>query len=146
LPNTFPDIFGRSKVLTLSAPSAGADFALTTVPGNVLWQVDSIFATLTTSGTAANRFPTLYFQDATHFISKVMQGVIIASQTCDLTWCVNATQVLPVSLGYKAGLSFSPQTPLFEGYKFGITTIGIDAADQWSAGYVKVREWLNPHG
>jgi hypothetical protein len=146
LPSIFPDWFGRARVIVLTQPAAGADYAVTVVPNNVIWVPDALLGTLTTAVAAANRYPTLYLQDnASHpFISSV-QGAIVASQVTACDWYQNATQFLPVNNSYLFGVCGIPLVAMPEGYKIYIITVNIQAADQWSAGALKVREWLNPH-
>jgi hypothetical protein len=128
-----------------SNPAAGADF-IVSVPVNAHWKVRSLAATLTTSATVANRQPSINVSDLTGVKFRGFPLQNIAASTVALISAYPATPYtsvvatdftlpLPPDL-YMTG---APATS----DNINSVTVGIQAADQWSAIRLLVEEWLD---
>ncbi len=118
-------------VKPLPSPAAGADWQAT-VPGGYRWRLKSITALLTAAVAVANRIATLWVSDGTNPLVYLPTNLtVVASTAVRFTF-------MPVEAPYnQVGppiqcVSALPGFWLPSGYAFGVTTQGIQAADQWS--------------
>jgi hypothetical protein len=119
------------RVLPQANPAAGTDFKIT-VPGQSVWQLYALTATLTTSATVANRTPALNITDGTSIVTQVAPGVALtATLTTVVSWLAEgpglATSIVGGVLNAKV-----PPTILQPGWTVGPVTGLIDTTDQWS--------------
>jgi len=132
---------GRLRTVVGSTPAAGADIA-ETVPNNVRWRLLCLFATLVTSAAGGNRAITLGFDDGANVFSENSatsgQGV---STTTSYSFSDNGgfqqSGVNPWNVAIPANLL------LANSYRIRTFTVGIQAADQWSAPKYLVQEWVS---
>lgn len=128
----------------VSSPAAGADWSFVPAGGDKT-KLLAITAKLVTSGTASNRQPSLQITDETGnlLVSDVSTAAQPASVTGIWSWRSGASQYG----GNITGTAFSASAPDFwlpAGAKVGLSTAGIEAADQWStivASYLACSEW-----
>lgn len=120
----------RSRIVQgVSNPAAGADWSQS-VPGSHLWTVRAVTATLATSAVVANRQARLILGDGTNtFATLTAPAVQAASLTHVYTWAIGVT---PVALGLQQ-LSAMAILDLPVGWTIGVSTLALDAGDQWSA-------------
>jgi hypothetical protein len=133
---------GFQRTVQQANPGAGADWTLT-VPASVRWQLQTVFALLTTSAAAANRLPRLIIDDG---VNIIWQSPAQVNETASLAWGNN--------WGAGAG-SFAAADPnnvqqalpndlfLLAGWRVRVLTANIQAGDQWSAISIAVRSWID---
>lgn len=137
---------GEEIVFILASPSAGADYAIQTVPGTVRWRLRGLTGQLATAIAAASRVPALYKDNgaaANRFQVDAVWTFIPASTTDLISWGIgsmsaggNANQtVMSVALS---------DAVLDGGDRFYVLTSNIQGADQWAAGAYTVDEWAVP--
>lgn len=131
---------GLRRAVPVPAPAAGADWIIN-VPGGVEWFPLSIFATLTTSATVANRDPqlTVVYDGLTVFQGHNIQN-ITASQVKNFTWTHNVTTPSAAPAG-NSWLYPGPRFNIAQGGTLGTVTVALSAADQWSNITVLVEEY-----
>lgn len=120
----------RSRIVQgVASPAAGADWSQT-VPASHLWQLLTVTATLTTSAVAGNRQARLALGDGTNpFAVLTAPAVQAASLAHVYTWAVGMT---PLALGLQQ-LQALPPIALGNGWTISVSTLALDAGDQWSA-------------
>lgn len=120
-------------------PAAGAGWSYQ-VPAGEIHKLVSVFATLATSIAAPTRVPLLTYGDGSvNYLQLPAQAAIAASLTTTLAWA-------PVGFGSNANnaqLQPLPDVDLQEGEQLQLITTNLDAADQWSAIFVRaiVTQW-----
>lgn len=120
-------------------PPAGADFAIT-VPGRATWELIALRAVLVVDATVATRAVHLMLDDGTRVYCEVPQSrTQIASETWTYTWARD--------LGYAANdttafaqLLGIPSIALPPGHRIRASTANLQAADNWAAPVLLVRE------
>lgn len=133
---------GEEVTVSLAAPAAGADYADKTVPAATKWRVESVFGTLTTSAAVADRQPRiLYRTGGTTVGTHGPQVAHPASTTA--SWMFGRDLTLSSVLLKTPTVPITPRQ-LPAGTVVRLTTLNIDAADQWSAGTLVVRAWAVP--
>jgi hypothetical protein len=133
-----------TREITVANPGAGVDWT-TTVPAGVLWQVQSIIATMTTSATVANRVLQYTADDS---------ATVVARTATSTNQSASTTGVLSASVGLQNVANFPGSTlfastglwsdTLLPAFRIASNTINIQAADQWSAIRIMVSETINP--
>jgi hypothetical protein len=122
-------------------PAAGADWTLTALPGQRL-AVKSFSATFAAAVAAASRNITVIVDDG---VNIVWQDDLNVAVTASQTVSVNATQtnvttgIVPTTLF----VVLPPGLILMPGWRLRASTANIQGADQWSAIWFNVEEWLN---
>jgi hypothetical protein len=133
---------GFQRTVQQANPAAGVDWTVT-VPAGVRWQLQSIFAVLTTSAAAANRLPRIQIDDGVNVIFAVPAAV---NETASLAW-LNSW-----GAGAGAGAFVDPNAIalalpndlyLLAGWRVRVVTANIQAADQWSQINLAVRSWID---
>ena len=133
-PGMLYSIFGTTPAVTTDWTQV--------VPTGAVWRVRGIRANLTTSAVAGNRQVLFWFDDgATTFFHCHAQntqgpGTSITYHgvpAIPYTAVINITQ--PVFL--------PPEVLLFEGWRFGVVTVGMQAGDQWGQPHFLIEEELN---
>lgn len=133
-----------SKTVLVSAPAAGADWSIA-VPGAVVWQVEAVTAILTTSATVANRLPRLRLGDGSNtFCEIVPQSNQAASIAGRYSYArgLSAGPAVGAANGQNVAL---PKLAMLPAWTLTMSTLNIDATDQWSGIVLDVVE-LSPHG
>jgi len=127
----------------LPQPAAGSDYAAITVPAGVRWRFVAERGTLVTSGTAANRNPTVNMQNSG---SKMLAASgSIPPQTASLTsyWTFGPELLSNQTLTTYNNVTFAALT-LISGDTINFSTLNIQATDQWNAGNIRTEEWAMP--
>ncbi len=130
------------RTIAVPQPAAGANPATQTVPAGKVWRLRSIFGLLTTSAAVANRIPAVKITDGTNTIAILEGGsgaVTAASSSAGYTWGMG----LAAAGGFTGGRNCSnalPDLRLLPGYTVQITTLSIDAADQWTGVSMVIEE------
>lgn len=132
---------GRIYRVQNAAPGAGIEFTVV-VPLGIRWKVLSVFATLTTSATVANRQVQIqYRNNATAIFAEVNANANIPATTV-----ANITGAMAEP--YNTLITTSVQIPLpmdmiLEGTdQIHSNTINLQAGDVWSNQFVAVEEWI----
>ncbi len=132
---------GAIRSIVGTAPGLGAEI-LETVPTGARWEVISFQATLTTSGVAGNRTPTLKIDDGVNIFFRVS---ISQNETSGATWFNNFSEDIPVTVD-AGNKMFTVPIPsvigLIAGSRIGTSTAGLLAGDQYAAPVYLVRERL----
>jgi hypothetical protein len=134
------------RAVPITAPAAGADVVVT-VPGGVIWLVQSFIGTLTTSAVVATRAPALLVDDSTVTTMRLPAAATqAASLIVTYTWAdVNPVSAAPVGAGTMSSLPVDLIVPA--GWRLRTSTLNIDVSDTWTSVAVMVEEVLaQPHG
>jgi hypothetical protein len=124
------------RTVKSAVPAAGAE-ATIQVPGDKLWRVESVLATLVTSATVANRTARLVISDSDGTFRAIPAATDqAASATSIYQWLPLAT---PYVKGTYQLAQFVPLT-LQPGDTLATLTASIDATDAWSALTLRVVE------
>jgi hypothetical protein len=126
-------------VTTAGDPAAGAE-ATVTVPGRARWELLSFLVTLVTDATVVNRAVQLVADDATTiYVRQPTPAVQAASLTVNYDFLG--------SLGYSladavSGLQVigTPPLTLYPGHRIRTSTLNLQAADNYGAPVLLVRE------
>lgn len=130
------------RVIAVTAPSAGADWSAT-VPDGKLWELVSVYASLVTSATVANRAVSLTVSDGVAvFLSIPAQAVQAAGATDKYLWFDHAS-VYALSGSLVAAI---PHLVLEPGWVLASSTALIDAGDQWGTPRLHVIETTAKRG
>jgi len=132
---------GVVRSVQIANPAAGADFTIT-VPTGARWELVSASALFTTAAAVANRHTLLVVDDGANIVYESAQTTAqIASLAIQHSW----GQAIAASTD-AGGLSDVNPLPariaLVGGWRVRSSTGNIQAADQWSAIFISVREWL----
>lgn len=132
---------GALRSITGATPAAGGEIS-ETVPTGARWELLALTATLTPSGTVANRDPTLVFDDGANVYAKSDMHINEPTGSVWInTWFQGANSAgtlqasaaqAPIGIGLR----------LAAGHRIRTSTIAIQVADQWSAIQYLVREWI----
>ncbi len=122
-------------------PAAGADWTFT-VPTTTRMRIVSLAATLTTAVAVANREPQIIIDDGVNTYWEAEVAVNIPASTVNVITAtalsipngiVTTTQNIPIP----------PALILPNGHRLRTNTVGIQAADQWSAIWILLEEWIS---
>jgi hypothetical protein len=130
---------GVTRTITPSNPAAGADWSVT-VPVGATWVINSVTATFTASAGVANRNPQLQFITAGGAVlfSGVNNTAITASQAETIVWWNGAPQAAANANTIYASLMNGVRVP--GGGAVKVTTLNLQAGDQWSNIVLQVQE------
>jgi len=130
----------RVRVVTISNPAAGAEWA-TTVPAGVQWQLLDTAYFLTTNATVANRFSGLKTTDGATITADTISNLAqAASVNAQYTFAPSSPVVTLASLP-SMWLTFPfPLLSLLAGHTVGTHTVALQAGDQYSAIRLSVLE------
>jgi hypothetical protein len=124
------------RVVTVPQPAAGADWSLI-VPAGSVYELVSVYGSLTTSAVVADRGARLQLGDGhATYLDLAPQAVQAASLTNRYAWAAGMS-TFSADSGQVMGL---PRLYLEPGWTLGSATDGIDVADQWSTVYALVLE------
>lgn len=121
------------------SPAAGADWSIAVVGGSI-WYPLSVVAQIVTSAVVANRNIALTYADEGGVYARVVTSATVpASTTARQSWArgLGANGQGTTLSQQSQGL---PSFPLLPGDLLGVSTIGIDVGDQWSAIRIYVAE------
>lgn len=119
------------EVLRVPNPVAGAQWQLV-LPGDRIYRLRGVAATLTASVAVANRQPALTFDDQSSVVgSAVHGGVTVASGVTRYTWNIDYAAFPAAVVGGVASAPL-PVLVLPGGYRVNSVASGFDVADQWS--------------
>jgi len=134
------DAQGLVTHASVANPAAGSDWSQT-VPIRARWKLRSVRALLQADGNAANRAVTFSFGNGTNFTYKISSAFVqVAGQGIGYSFAPG----LPV-LGMnnnEIGLPLPAEVMLEPGDSFGVSTLNLDAGDQWSHINYSYEEWL----
>jgi hypothetical protein len=131
---------GWTSVITVSVPSAGADWTQTVPPGEQ-WIVRAVRAVLTTSATVGNRIPILTLTDAAaHILTQSYNSIAdVASNNANFMWANGYQQQ---NLGNLFTQPWPYELRMQAGWILSTSTLGIVAGDQWSAIQLTVERFI----
>lgn len=131
---------GLIRSITGTDPAAAAEF-LETVPTNARWRFIALSVPFVTDANAANRLPSLFFDDGVNTFYRITsQQVIVASTTGAVT--------AGAGIGFTSGLAAAESLPvpetfyLREGFRIRSVTVAIQAGDNYGAPQLLVEEWI----
>lgn len=133
-----------ARTFPVAQPNVGTDWTVT-VPGESVWGVVSIAATLVTSAVAASRVPTLRVTDG---VSTLMRFGCPVNITTGLTTLVSWVAELGYASSAINGATVNiglPPIIVPAGSVIAVTTTAIDAGDQWSAINLNIVEVYHGH-
>lgn len=126
-----------TRAITGTDPAAGVEIS-ETVPTGAAWELISLFTSLVTSATAANRRPVLRIDDgSTVFFRGHQNNTISASTTSELVWFVGG-----VMLSGAATSGLPHNLLLLPGWRVTTLTESFQVDDNYAAPGFVVREFL----
>jgi len=131
---------GNKRVVSVTNPSAGADWSRTG-QSFAVWEIEYFNAVLTTSAVPGNRNVQLELTDGTT-VTWVgnPSGSIPASTTANVSGSpLNVTSTV---IATNIFVPFPARTYMTSADVVKVVTVNLDAADQWSAIRLLVREWV----
>jgi hypothetical protein len=131
---------GAVRSVLGTTPGAGAEIS-ETVPSGARWRLKAIRFRLTASAAAANRTVSLSLDDGTNnFFLESFNVVQAASSTEDYSAGIGVPFVNDAAnTRVSSGL---PDNLLFAGFRIRTSTVGLQAADQYSLLDYLVEEWI----
>lgn len=130
---------GLIRSITGTTPGAGADIS-ESVPAGVRWRLVSFKVQLATSAVVANRLPQFIIDDgANFFFANVTPFPVTASQTVQLVFSTASFQT--AALAGTIMLTAPQNLFLPATFRIRTSTVGLQAADQFSALQYNVEEW-----
>ena len=137
----YPPTLGRSLVFTQANPAAGAEIAVL-VPSNAIWQIIGIQFLFTSAIAVANRNIMLEFTRAGGGTLHISQQFLqVASLAITYNW-YHGAQDINTSPSGNVNVQLPPFLILHDSDLIETITASIAAADQYSATYIWVQEWL----
>lgn len=118
--------------ILVATPAAGAEWSVT-LPGNQIWEVRSITATLVTSAAVATRRPSLVIDDQTTTFMRLVSGITSAASLTTVWSWVNGYDLETGASGSAVTDPFPADLTLPAGHRIRSVTAAIDVADQWSS-------------
>jgi hypothetical protein len=132
------------RTIVSASPAVATDFTITT-PGESVWMLVALEATLTADANVANRHPDLTVTDGTNPIWRIPPGVsVTASQTAAISWVPSLGYTSATLLGNRLAVGI-PDLILQSGWTVGPTGSNLQAGDQWSAITTTVVEVFHGH-
>jgi hypothetical protein len=133
---------GFLRAVPIANPAAGADWSAA-VPTPYSWRLISASALLTTAAGGGNRTVRGLLQDG--LLNILWQGCAQTVHAGGLAvqysfGCVGYSVPAVVTTGYVA-LPCGVNLPA--GFRFGVSTAGLAAGDQWSNIYLLVEQWID---
>jgi len=132
---------GTPLTFSLGNPAAGADFTFT-VANAERNQIMSVHAVLTTAVAAANRQVQFIVDDGATTLYATTPGPV---QAASLAWDYTGAGFgyAPTQALTSVSVHVDPNLVLQQGWRIRSATTAIQAADQWSAIRVTVRQWID---
>jgi hypothetical protein len=133
---------GAIRQVQAATPGAGVEWTIA-VPLNTRWRLLSLAAQLITSAVAANRIPHIIMSmggASTSFRGEPNQ-VVPASSTVIISG--SAAPVITAITTITVNVGVPPDVRLASADGIASATLNIQAADQYSAIFVSVEEWLD---
>lgn len=128
------------QVVRVPNPAPGSDFVVT-VPGGVVWLVDSVMGLLTNDANVASRLPRLVLSDGNTDFARI-EGNLSGGQAAGLamfwTWMVDGAFHNQSGSSWLAPL---PRTVLLANWTVRASTLGIQVGDQWTQVALSVAEY-----
>lgn len=133
---------GQLAISTVGNPAAGADWTLT-VPLNFRDRIQSFNAQLVTSATVANRIVRVQNISGLGGIiwQSAAQQAIPASTTAQVSG--SSTNVPSITDPTTVNLALPSPDFLRSGDKLAVSTVGLQAGDQWSNITVELEQWVD---
>ena len=134
---------GFLRALTITGISAGHDWTIS-MPSNTRWRVQTIYAVLSTSGTAGNRLPQLFFGIGANNVDQIpAPAAIPASTLAQISWQAGGSVESDTEPSYNSPLPNNLIIASQASANIASNTVGIQAADQWASVSIWVEEWLD---
>lgn len=134
---------GEGEILAVvgTNPAAGAEIS-EECPLGARWRIVGLRARLATDATAANRRPSLVWDDgiASQFARLPSSAVVGASSTQNFLWNLGVT--LDPSITDVGQAALPLEHVLVNPYRIRTVTTNLQAGDDWTAPELFVREWL----
>jgi hypothetical protein len=127
---------------TQSAPAAGADITFT-VPTAARFRLVSFVATLTAAVAVANRLVFLVIDDGANIVTTIPSGVTLVAATVNTYCFADSTPVTAVFDAASMG-PLPSNCLLPSGFRVRTVTANLQAADQWSAAFMLVGDFMGP--
>lgn len=133
---------GWMRSIASADPAAGAEFS-ETVPTAARWRFHSLYATLVTDATAANRYPTLVFDDGANIVQRsVVASPTPASSTFMYTFAPYGSPMGTGSTSFAGVIPGDVNLPA--AYRIRSITTGMVVGDNWGPPQLLVEEWIEP--
>ena len=133
---------GSLQTLTTAVPNPGA-FVRVTVSPLTRWKLGSMVATLTTSAAAGNRVVQAVLT-AAGGQPYVASSPIVQGSSTTVTYMMASGINPAVGADGLVIIPFTLNITLFAGWRFQLSQLGVDAADQWTAGVCVFEQWVVP--
>lgn len=131
---------GYVRTIVGTNPAAGLEIS-ETVPTNARWELRTFIAQLVASAAAANRRPTLLFDDGANVFWRVNSNVNqVAGETSIYQAAIGAPFATLDARVY--ALPLPARLPLMGGYRVRSSTAAIDVGDDYAAPIYEVEEWI----
>lgn len=131
---------GLSNSVAVTTPGAGADWSVS-VPTRARWRLENINAQLVTAAAPSNREAVVVLDDGINVLATIPSGVTqVASTTVQYSYFQGATRGAGAQSPHV--ITPLPFVLLGAGWRIRSSTVGIQAADQWSNVRVNVEEWI----
>lgn len=128
------------KEILVAQPAAQADWTQA-VPAGVAWELLNVKALLTTDANVANRVATVRINDAAAIqVARFQDAAAQVAGVASIHEWGAGMGLTGSANGFAAGLP-SPPFLMPEGWTIRSDTLALQAADQWSAVVLIVREW-----
>lgn len=132
---------GHYRLVVGTDPAAGAEI-VETVPTGARWELVTFQGILQVNATVTPRRPLLVFDDGTTaYASLWANGSVTTSEVGAFLWGQGLTRGEPSDTGRKIG-SLPTNVGLLAGSRIRTITENLQAADNWQAPHMFVREWL----
>jgi hypothetical protein len=129
-------------VTSAADPAAGAEVSVI-VPGGRVWEIQTVFLSLVTDATAANRFLHLALDDGTTIFWRGHSNTAhTASTTAYYTWSATGAPVATLSTGFMLTLP-TPPLVLHPGFRIRTITPNLQAGDNYARPVLYVREHVH---
>jgi hypothetical protein len=125
-------------------PAAGVEVH-EAVPTGARWRLLSLFETLVTSATVANRRPVFLFGDASSFTFFNASAPVVQAASLTVFYCASpglAFDTAPDATRVNLGIPTSML--LGAGFTIDTLTTNLQAGDDWIAPSMLVEEWIEP--
>lgn len=128
------------RPVTGADPAAGAEVSVS-VPGGMLWIVQSVRVTFVAAAVAVSRRPALTYDDGSTEYARAPVGTdVTTGATAALSWFAEAT--LGGVLGANGAVEGPlPRIPLLPGHRIRTVTLNLDVLDNYGAPVLYVAEY-----
>ena len=130
---------GTTKSIAGTNPAAGNEIT-EAVPANAVWQIDGLYASLTTDATVADRQVHVTVDDGT---STVFESVSASVQAASLThdYSIGPHGITATVVATTHWIPLGPGLLMNAGHRILTATDLIESGDDWSAPQLVVKEW-----